>query len=54
MKNPEIAKFFYEIANILEIQDVQFKPRAYRKAAMAIETWNVEVEEIYKEKGSMV
>ena len=26
MKNPEIAKFFYEIANILEMQDVQFKP----------------------------
>jgi len=51
MKNPEIAKFFYEIANILEIQDVQFKPGAYRKAAMAIETWNAEVEEIYKEKG---
>jgi len=51
MKNPEIAKFFYEIANILEAQDVQFKPMAYRKAAMAIETWNVEVEEIYMEKG---
>jgi len=51
MKNPEIAKFFYEIASILEAQDVQFKPMAYRKAAMAIETWNAEVEEIYKEKG---
>ena len=51
MKNPDVAKFFYEIANILEIQDVQFKPMAYRKAAMAIETWNAEVEEIYKEKG---
>ncbi|MDI6917346.1 MAG: DNA polymerase/3'-5' exonuclease PolX [Thermoplasmatales archaeon] len=51
MKNPEIAKFFYEIANILEAQDVQFKPMAYRKAAMVIETWNAEVGEIYKEKG---
>lgn len=51
MKNSEIAKFFYEIANILEMQDVQFKPRAYRKAAMAIETWNKDVEKIYKEKG---
>jgi DNA polymerase (family 10) len=51
MKNPEIAKFFYEIANILEAQEVQFKPRAYRKAAMTIETWNKSLEEIYKEKG---
>ena len=51
MKNPDVAKFFYEIASILEAQDVQFKPMAYRKAAMAIETWNAEVEEIYKEKG---
>ncbi len=51
MKNPEIAKFFYEIANILEAKEVQFKPMAYRKAAMVIETWNKDVEKIYKEKG---
>ncbi len=51
MKNSDIAKFFYEIASILEAKEIQFKPMAYRKAAMAIETWNAEVEKIYKEKG---
>ena len=51
MRNPEIAKFFYEIASILEAEEIQFKPIAYRKAAMAIETWNKSLEEIYREKG---
>jgi DNA polymerase/3'-5' exonuclease PolX len=33
MKNAEIAKVLYAIAELLEMQDVQFKPRAYEKAA---------------------
>jgi hypothetical protein len=28
MKNKEIAEMFYEIADFLEIQEVEFKPRA--------------------------
>ncbi|MEW6069073.1 MAG: DNA polymerase/3'-5' exonuclease PolX [Candidatus Thermoplasmatota archaeon] len=51
MRNTEIAKIFHEIATILEMQDVQFKPRAYTKAAQTIESWNVELEEIYKKEG---
>ena len=48
MKNQEIAAIFYEMADILEIKDVQWKPRAYRKAAQAIEALAEDIEEIYK------
>ncbi|MFH1180941.1 MAG: hypothetical protein V1705_00850 [bacterium] len=37
MKNREIAKIFYEIADLLEIKGVAFKPAAYRRAAKALE-----------------
>ncbi|MEK6950865.1 MAG: DNA polymerase/3'-5' exonuclease PolX [Nanoarchaeota archaeon] len=37
MKNLEIAKILYNIADILELQEVPFKPQAYRRAALAIE-----------------
>ena len=37
MKNLEIAKILYNIADILELQGIQFKPRAYRNAARGVE-----------------
>jgi DNA polymerase (family 10) len=49
--NLEIAKIFYEMADILEMQNVEWKPRAYRKAAKAIESLSVDVSEIYKKEG---
>ena len=51
MKNLELAKIFYELADILEIQDVQWKPRAYRKAAQSIESLNEDIEIIYEKGG---
>ena len=51
MKNLEIAKIFYEIADILEMQNVQWKPQAYRKAARSLESLSEDVEEIYKKGG---
>ena len=36
MKNQEIAQIFYNIADILEMKGVEWKPRAYRKAARAL------------------
>ncbi len=51
MVNQEIAEIFYEIADILELKDVEWKPRAYRKAAQAIESLEKDVSEIYNEKG---
>jgi len=50
MNNREIAAVFFEIADLLELQGVAFKPKAYRKAAQQIETLDREIEEIYKEK----
>lgn len=50
MNNLEIAKIFYEIADILEMQNVQWKPAAYRKAARALETLSTDVED-YVSKG---
>jgi len=52
MKNLEIARIFYEIADILEMQGVEWKPQAYRRAARAIEASSKDVENIYK-KGSL-
>ena len=51
MTNQEIAKIFYEIASYLEMQDIDFKPQAYEKAAMNLETLSEDVEEIYKREG---
>ncbi len=51
MKNQEVAALFYEIADILEIKNVQWKPIAYRKAARAIEALRDDIEEIYKKNG---
>ena len=52
MINQELAKIFYEIANILEFKDIQWKPQAYRKAARTLENLQQPVIEIYK-KGSL-
>ena len=48
MKNQEIATILYEIADILEMQGVQWKPKAYRRAAREIENLNIDIEEYYR------
>ena len=48
MKNLEVAQLLYDIADILEIQDVAFKPQAYRKAARTVETLSEDIEEVAK------
>ncbi|MEK6968416.1 MAG: DNA polymerase/3'-5' exonuclease PolX [Nanoarchaeota archaeon] len=48
MKNSEIAAIFYQIADLLELQDVQFKPQAYRKAARLLEGMSEDIEEVAK------
>ncbi len=50
MNNQKIAKIFYEIAGLLEIKGVAFKPAAYRKAAKSLENLDKDVLMIYKEK----
>ena len=51
MKNQEIANIFNEIADFLEMEKVQFKPYAYQKAAITLETLEKDIEEIYKDGG---
>ncbi|MCX6731376.1 MAG: helix-hairpin-helix domain-containing protein, partial [Candidatus Parcubacteria bacterium] len=51
MSNQEIAKIFYEIAIYFEMSDVPFKPQAYEKAALVLETLSEDVEKIYKKEG---
>ena len=49
MKNQEIANIFYKIADFLEMEGIQFKPAAYRKAALILNTLEKDVKEVYKE-----
>ena len=51
MKNSEIAKLFEQMAIYLEMKNIQFKPQAYRNAALAIETVDNDIEEIFKKSG---
>ena len=51
MKNQEIAKIFYAIANYLAMDEVLFKPYAYERAALTIETLENDIEELYKKGG---
>ncbi len=53
MKNSEVANLLYEFADILDMQGVDWKPAAYRKAARSIESLSENIEMIYKEKGIM-
>jgi len=51
LRNREIAELFYEAADILEYQQVEWKPRAYRKAAQMIENLGEDIEKIYAKEG---
>jgi len=51
MNNQELAKIFEEIAELLEMDEVPFKPQAYRKAARNIKSLEQDIGLIYKERG---
>ena len=51
MTNSEIAKILYEISEYLEMEDVAFKPRAFEKAGIVIESLEEDISEIYKKEG---
>jgi len=51
MNNQEITKIFYEISDYLEMEGVAFKPYAYQRAAIVLETLEKDVADIYKEGG---
>lgn len=49
--NREIATMLTEMAALLEMQGVAFKPRAYEKAALSVESLDREATDMYKENG---
>jgi len=51
MDNKEIAKILYEISEYLAMDDVPFKPAAYERAGLSIETLGEDVGDIYKREG---
>ena len=52
MTNQEISKILFETAVLYEMEGVEFKPRAYEKAALSVEVLGQEVKEIYKKGGA--
>ncbi|MGD1060918.1 MAG: DNA polymerase/3'-5' exonuclease PolX [Methanomassiliicoccales archaeon] len=48
MRNAEVANIFYQIADILDLEGVAFKPNAYRKAARSIESLSEDVAHVRK------
>ena len=51
MRNSELARAFRDIAAYLDMEDVPFKPRAYEKAAQAIESFEQPLAEVYQKGG---
>lgn len=49
--NQELAKIFLEISEMLAINDVPFKPRAYENASESIAALSEDVKDIYKRGG---
>lgn len=47
MNNLQIAQILNEIADLLEMKGVEFKPRAYRKAARSVKTLSRDIEDVY-------
>jgi len=51
MLNQKIAKILYGIEELLKIKGVPFKPKAYSKAALSLESLKEDVSLIYKKDG---
>lgn len=50
-KNKEISKILYEIEELHRIKGTRYKPRAYHKAAEAVEKLEQSIVEIYNKQG---
>ena len=51
MLNKDIARVFYEIADYQDILGIEWKPKAFRRAAQIIEGQDYDAEKIYTTKG---
>ncbi|MFB6137133.1 MAG: hypothetical protein ABEJ42_02175 [Halobacteriaceae archaeon] len=48
MRNEDVARLLFEIADLLEMRDVQYKPRAYRTAARNVQSLSEPIEEVHE------
>ena len=51
MANQELAKIFHEIASYLEMEEAPFKPYAYEKVSLVLESLKEDVTQIYQKGG---
>ncbi len=51
MRNLELAQIFYQMADLLEMKEISFKPRAFEKVARVLESLEKDVADIYREGG---
>lgn len=51
VSNQDIARTLYTVAELLEMKEVQFKPRAYEKAARSIEALEEPAAQLYAQGG---
>ncbi len=51
MVNQELSKILYEMALLLDMEGVEFKPRAFEKASLAVGALDEDVGDIYKKGG---
>ncbi len=51
VNNKKIADMFREISYILDYEGVKWKPRAYQRAAITLETLDEDVKDIYEREG---
>ena len=51
MNNSQIIQLLDEIADMLEVQGVDFKPQAYRKVARSIEGFSSDLKKYYAKRG---
>jgi DNA polymerase (family 10) len=50
MKNMKVATILYDVADLLEMKEEKFKPRAYRKAAGTVESFSKPIEELNEDE----
>jgi DNA polymerase (family 10) len=50
--NQELANILYEMSMLYEMQGVQFKPRAYDRAAHGVESFGENVQGLFIEHGA--
>lgn len=51
LSNQQIARVLQEMSALYAMHDVKFKPRAYQKAAEAIETMSQSIADLYEQEG---